>query len=155
MDIAPSEEQNEVLDPKKARIVIVDDEEGITDVSKGILEMRGYSRVSTHNDPVEALEDISKQLKDQGVLPDLVMSDVNMSGMDGPDLLRSIKGLAEANNKTVPGFVIMSGLPGQITPEIIKELDLESVVQKPFPNFKELGTTVINPALKSHWEKTS
>jgi len=143
------ESGQERLTPEQAKIVIIDDDENITVLLERILKKKGYVNASFYNDPTKCLEEIQKS----ELFPDLVISDVNMPGMDGPQLLRSIKALAEERSKPVPGFVIMSALPDQITPEIREELHLEAVVKKPFPDIFAVPDTVIKTALESHWNK--
>lgn len=72
--------------PKKT-ILCVDDNEGALSVRKFLLETRGY-RVLAFQIPEEALE----QFRQGGV--DLVLSDLNMPGLDGNELARRMKEIA-------------------------------------------------------------
>lgn len=67
-----------------ARILIVDDEKGICDVLYRVLDSEGFRPMVAH-DGDNALEMIRLGM------PDLVVSDVRMPGMDGLELLRRIK----------------------------------------------------------------
>jgi PAS domain S-box-containing protein len=66
------------------KILIVDDEESIREVSAALLDQMGY-RVETAADPLEAIGRIL-----QGGL-DLVVTDLQMPGMDGVALLKRIR----------------------------------------------------------------
>ncbi len=68
------------------RVLIVDDEFIIRDgLSRGFdWEKAGFRAVSTASDGLEALEFIEQEL------PDLVLTDIKMPGMDGMELIKNI-----------------------------------------------------------------
>lgn len=66
------------------KILIVDDEHSIIESLTGILEDEGYAITAAH-DAEEALSALSQHL------PDLILLDIWMPGMDGIDLLKRIK----------------------------------------------------------------
>jgi DNA-binding response OmpR family regulator len=66
------------------RILLVDDEEGIQLLYREEFEEEGYEVVSAYNGD-EALEEFTKQP------PDLVILDINMTGMSGIEVLRRMK----------------------------------------------------------------
>ena len=68
----------------KERILIVDDEKNIVSSLTGILSDEGYE-VSMTDDGVEALEIIQKDP------PDLVLLDIWLPGMDGIEVLKTLK----------------------------------------------------------------
>jgi len=70
---------------KRHKILVVDDEQEIRDVSKSALERAGY-RVSVSQSAQQALELLDKE-KDY----DLVLTDLNLSGVNGLELIREIK----------------------------------------------------------------
>ncbi len=68
------------------KILVVDDEAPVRDVvRKGLSQMGGYS-VEVAQNGVEAIEKIEKDVFD------LVLTDLKMPGMDGIELLKTIKG---------------------------------------------------------------
>jgi two-component system nitrogen regulation response regulator NtrX len=69
---------------KKARILIVDDEEKILQTMKGSLEDEDYE-VLTASDGQEALEKVREEN------PDLIFLDIWLPGMDGMEILKAIK----------------------------------------------------------------
>ena len=69
--------------PKK-RILIVDDEKNIVSSLTAILSDEGYE-VSMTDDGVDALEIIQKDP------PDLVLLDIWLPGMDGIEVLKTLK----------------------------------------------------------------
>ncbi len=81
----------------KPRILVVDDEVSILQSLKGILSDEGY-RVTLAASGEEALEEVRKDL------PDLVLLDVWLPGMDGLSALQEIKKI----NAQVP-VIIISG----------------------------------------------
>ena len=82
---------------KKSKILVVDDETAITDLCERILSPEQYS-VEVFNDPKKALDIIKQEYFD------LVVSDFQMPGMTGIELLKSIKLIS---NDT--GVIIMTG----------------------------------------------
>lgn len=67
-----------------ATILVVDDEESLTDLVTSALRFAGYS-VRTASDGFEALSSVRTDM------PDLVVLDVNMPGMDGFDVCRRMR----------------------------------------------------------------
>ncbi|MCP3875445.1 MAG: response regulator [Desulfobacteraceae bacterium] len=81
------------------KILVVDDEEGILDVTEGYFQRKGYE-VYTAGNGVEALEILNK------VKIECVFTDINMPLMDGLELAENIRQL----ESTLP-VVIMTGYP--------------------------------------------
>ena len=67
----------------KKRILVVDDEKAISDILGEILESEGY-KVEIAQDGIEAIAKLGLDI-------DLVMLDVQMPGMDGFDVVKSIR----------------------------------------------------------------
>jgi len=79
------------------RILVVDDQPHIVELARRILENEGYSTLSA-GDGAEALRVVDAQL------PDAVLMDINMPGMDGISALRELT----RKHPTVP-VIMMSG----------------------------------------------
>lgn len=102
------------------KLLLVDDEKGITDSLKNFFDTRGF-KVYTANTGEEALE-IVKEDK-----PDIVFLDIRMKGMDGLDILERIK---KIDNKLK---VIMLTIHGeQEMMDKAKELGADEYITKPF-----------------------
>jgi two-component system nitrogen regulation response regulator NtrX len=84
---------------KHIQILVVDDEEGIRESLRGVLEDEGYS-VETASEAGEALEELTKRSYD------LVLLDVWMPGKDGLETLEEIQKIALAER---PSVVMVSG----------------------------------------------
>jgi two-component system response regulator (stage 0 sporulation protein F) len=69
---------------EKKRILLVDDEEGIQLLYREEFEEEGFEVTTAYNGE-EALEQFSHEL------PDLVILDINMPGMNGIEVLRRMK----------------------------------------------------------------
>lgn len=78
----------------KKRILIVDDEVGITRMVKLALEQTGHYAVFEENRPTQAVESAKK------CGPDLVILDVTMPEMDGTEVAKLLK--ADAETKDLP-----------------------------------------------------
>ena len=77
---------------KRKRILIVDDEKANIDILKSVL--CDYSKIAALNG-TQAL-----QIASSGVLPDLILLDVMMPGMDGYEVCRKLK--ADKNTRDIP-----------------------------------------------------
>lgn len=69
---------------EKARIMIVDDEKGMRDFLRYLLEGEGYHVAHAAN----GAEALTKLKQDS---TDLILADIKMPGMDGLEMLRQIK----------------------------------------------------------------
>ena len=70
---------------KNVRIVLADDEEIITDLLKDIMDMSLNRKAISFNNGLSAWQ----YIKDNNV--DIVISDIDMPGMNGLELLRKVK----------------------------------------------------------------
>ncbi|MZH05436.1 MAG: UDP-3-O-[3-hydroxymyristoyl] N-acetylglucosamine deacetylase [Nitrospinae bacterium] len=104
----------------KERILIVDDEKNIVSSLTGILSDEGYD-VSMTGDGVEALELIQKDP------PDLVLLDIWLPGMDGIEVLKTLK----TYNPGVE-VLIMSGHGTIDTAVKATKLGAQDFIEKPF-----------------------
>lgn len=86
---------------KKTRILVVDDEVGISMMTKRALEFTGDYEVTVVNQSRLAL-DVTREL-----LPDLILLDICMPGLDGGDLFRLLQDDPQLNS--IP-ILIMSSL---------------------------------------------
>jgi two-component system nitrogen regulation response regulator NtrX len=73
----------------KARILVIDDEPGIRDTMRMILEYEGHDVLAAGSGP----EGVAMVERDA---PDLVFLDVKMPGMDGLEVLSRVRGVSEA-----------------------------------------------------------
>ncbi|MDD4944718.1 MAG: ATP-binding protein, partial [Rhodoferax sp.] len=67
-------------------VMVVDDDEALVFLLKRLLTRQGY-RVLTFTDPLQGLA----QLRDPGLVCDLLVTDYNMPGYSGVDLLRDVQ----------------------------------------------------------------
>lgn len=104
----------------KQRILIVDDEKNIAGSLENILSDEGYD-VSSTDDGLDALEII------QSDPPDLVLLDIWIPGMDGIEVLKTIKAY---NPET--DVVIMSGHASIDTAVKATKLGASDFIEKPF-----------------------
>jgi CheY-like chemotaxis protein len=113
------------------RIMLVDDEKTLTDVGKRMLEELGY-RVLAFNDPREALMAFERSPH----LFDLVITDLNMPGMNGITLARALR----AARPALP-VVLCSGFADREATAQVKALGLEELMTKPL-SLRQLAEVV-------------
>ncbi len=116
-----------------AKILVVDDEENIRKVLKGLLARNGYNDVLMAGDGLQAIETIN----DENI--DLIISDVNMPNMDGLELFE------EVGDTGIP-FIILTAYGTIETAVNAVKNGVYDFLEKPFDE-KNL-IEVVNRALK-------
>lgn len=111
------------------KLLIVDDEEEIRDIVGSYFSAKGYE-ITLGSDGQEAINIM------QSEKIDLVISDLDMPNLNGPQLIRWIK----KHNPEMP-IVVISGRIDELTKEIIA-ITVDGVLCKPF-EMKELESIVI------------
>ena len=102
------------------KLLLVDDEKGITDSLKSFFAQRGFA-VDTANSAEAAIEKAKK------AKPDIVFLDIRMRGMSGLEALREIKKI-DNNIKAV----MLTILEDKETMEKAKALGADEYITKPF-----------------------
>lgn len=105
--------------PMKNRILIADDDPGLRDIFRIILEKAGYD--------LEIKEDADEILKNNFKIPDLFLIDKLLSGIDGLEVCRHLKN--DPRTKNIP--VIMVSASPDIGPAAAKA-GADDFVEKPF-----------------------
>ena len=105
------------------KILYVEDETDIQTVAKLALESVGGFEVLICGSGAEAIDQAP------GFGPDILLLDVMMPGMDGPDTLVALQGLA-ALKDTPAIFLTAKAMPSEI--ERYKKLGALEVIPKPF-----------------------
>jgi DNA-binding response OmpR family regulator len=117
-------------------ILIVDDEFGLAEMAGELLAMQGYSVTTAINGRL-ALATLNQSR------PDIILLDVMMPVMSGPDVIRALK--ANVEYRDVPVVMMSAAGPGAL-PEDIRPL-IAGFLQKPF-SYDEL-TAALEAALAS------
>jgi DNA-binding response OmpR family regulator len=104
-----------------ASILITDDESNIRLTIRTALESDGYV-VREASNGIEALESIERQM------PDLVVLDLNMPGIDGMEVLEHLKSLAVANK---PRVIILTAFGSIATAVRATRLGAVEFLEKP------------------------
>ena len=109
----------------KLRIYLIDDDpDHVLLISRAIREVGPVTEVSTRQDGAEALA----ELRALAVLPDMILLDINMGGLDGFEVLRAVKG--DARLKAVPVVMLTSSaLPTDVARAY--ELGASGYISKP------------------------
>lgn len=115
----------------KKIIFVIDDEEDIQEILKVNLQNEGYE-VPVFGGAVEAL----KQL--ETVVPDLIILDIMMEGMDGYDFCKKLR--ADQRFRTIP-IIFLSAKSDEFDRILGLELGGDDYITKPF-SIKELKSRV-------------
>jgi len=105
----------------KKTILLVDDEPHVIRVLRLMLEREGYQVVSA-NDGAEALDKMA------AARPDVMVSDIQMAGMDGRELCRTTR--ARYPDEPFPIFV-MTSMTASGEREWVRELAHVDFLEKP------------------------
>ncbi|HEY5968473.1 MAG TPA: response regulator [Chitinophagaceae bacterium] len=103
----------------KKKILVADDDPGIRDIFKIIFERAGYS--------IEVKDDAEDVLKNNFTIPDVFLIDKLLSGYDGLDICRYLKG--DPRTSHIP--VIMVSASPDIGVTAVKA-GADDFVEKPF-----------------------
>jgi two-component system cell cycle sensor histidine kinase/response regulator CckA len=109
-------------DPKKNRILVVDDEKVVRELITGILSAEGFEVLQAKDGP-----DAIALLKAQSQPVDLVILDMIMPGMDGEEVLQKLREIS----KTLK-VVISSGFMSEEQRDKLKEHDIDDFLDKPY-----------------------
>lgn len=103
-------------------ILLVEDEENLVNIVATVLEEEGY-KVRKSTSAEEALKMFP------GFAPDLIISDVKMSGMDGFTMLEKVRGLTPTMH--IP-FIYLTALDDASNQQKARKLGASAYVTKPF-----------------------
>ena len=119
-----------------ARILVVDDEIGMCDFLRYLLEGEGY-QVDDANSGIEALDKL------RAGSYHLVLADIKMPGMDGLEMLRRIK---ELDPDTI--VIVMTGYSSLETAIKAIKYDAHNYLSKPFDDPDAVLAAVENGLLE-------
>lgn len=119
-------------------VLCVDDDPDILEVARISLELVGGLTVSSVNGGAECLAQVA------GIMPDLILLDVMMPGLDGPATLSALK--ADAALCHIP-IVFMTARVQQVEVERYLALGALDVIPKPFDPMK------LSVDLKAIWAR--
>jgi two-component system alkaline phosphatase synthesis response regulator PhoP len=104
------------------KVLVVDDEEHIVELLKFNLVNSGYKVITAYNG-IEALEIVNKEL------PDLVLLDLMIPGMDGLDVCKEIKRNKETSSISI---IMLTARSEELDKIIGLELGADDYITKPF-----------------------
>ncbi len=103
----------------KKRVFIADDDPGIVDSLKFMLDEEGYSVITNKSD--DYIPEIIE------LQPDLLLLDIWMSGLDGREMCRTLK--KQINTKDIPIIMISAN---KDTGQFAKDAGADDFIEKPF-----------------------
>ena len=132
-DPAEKEERKGAPMAGPGRILFVDDESGLTSLTKELLDGLGFE-VTACDNPAAALE----AFRAAPECFDMVVTDMTMPKMTGLDLAREIMKI-----RPEIGVVLCTGYSEQITPEKVRAAGIRKLMMKPV-DIRELAGTIRN-----------
>ena len=111
-----------MISSKGLKILVVEDDESVTDTLVDILELNGFTAVTARNG-AEGLELARREA------PALVLSDIAMPGMTGYELLERMRG--DDALRSIP-VIVISAKMGRLDMRRGMELGAEDFITKPF-----------------------
>lgn len=111
------------------RVLVVDDDEGVTNLLRSVLSYDGFS-VDIAHDGADALAQVT------AMAYDLMLSDLRMAGMDGLALIRAIRAI----RPDLP-VLLVTGYATEEVRQAAREAGALGVIEKPF-NLLQLRSTV-------------
>lgn len=112
--------------PERPLVLLADDSLSVRRLAQHLLQTHGY-RVATAADGLQALQ----QLED-GLLPALLIADVEMPDMDGMELLRRVR--ADARLQQLPVVMLTAHAAGPVSQKAI-DMGAQAFLTKPYaPN---------------------
>ena len=119
----------ERVNPKAAKILVVDDEPELTEIIKDFLEGSGYT-VKIENIPSQAIQ-TAKTFK-----PDLILLDIMMPGMDGYQICQELKKTSQTQNIPV---IFLTGKDAGEDNQKSFQAGADLYIKKPFSAESLLG----------------
>ena len=118
----------------KKKVVVVEDDESISDIIQIILEREGYSTINCR--------DGNAIFNGTVEVPDLYMIDRQLSGADGLDICKYLK--QNKSTSEVP-IIVLSATPG--IENIAKNAGADAFIEKPFSKkllVETIGNIIVN-----------
>ena len=115
---------------KRNRILIVEDEESLLKLESILLSSKGY-KVTGVADGIAAMDEISRNL------PDLVILDLMLPGMDGFEVCSRIK--SDPRSSKVP-VIILTARKNNLDMERGVKAGASAYITKPFKSAQLIGT---------------
>lgn len=113
---------------KLERILTIDDDDDIRLIGSMILKKKGGYEVTTKQSGMDGIEYLNSIETSQ--LPDLILLDVMMPNMDGPQTLQEIKSSSDPISKIPVVFLTAKCQPDEI--DRLKSIGAKAVIAKPF-----------------------
>ena len=122
------------------RVMLVEDEEELREILLAVLESEGLD-CKAACDGQDALAKLA-ELKAQGWVPQVIISDISMPKMNGFDLIKTLK-----ETRALVPFIFMSGHADQSVEAQAKELGAVALHTKPFKTeqiLEQIRTVVVS-----------
>ena len=113
-------------------ILVIDDEELVTQTLRTLLRRNGFSNVVTVNSGERAFQEITKLKELKNKEFDMIIADIRMPGLDGIATVKRIRKLIANSNGHQSQIIFITGYEGNRTREEAKEVGYVDYLYKPF-----------------------
>ena len=121
-----------VYDLERLSVFLVEDNAYIRAILGNLLKGLRFGRVESANNGAEAVEHFKQQFASHnGVIPDLIVSDLMMAPINGLLFLRWIRTAKESPNRFIP-FIMLSGAADEQYVRGARDLGSNEFLAKPF-----------------------
>jgi two-component system chemotaxis response regulator CheY len=123
------------------RILVVEDHPRMRMLIKQMLKAGGVTDIEEATNGAEALEYLHKP---RSALPDLIMTDLHMEGVDGIGLCNAIRRDKNAEIRAIP-ILVLTGDEDKLVHEVAEQVGAMDILTKPISAtelFKSIGRAV-------------
>ena len=113
------------LNLSKIRILLVEDNDALSQICRHVLETLGVGRVDLAKDGEEAFEQFKTFSQD------IIISDWEMQPMSGPEFLEQVRQSPDSPNRTVP-FIMLTGYASSKKVFHARDTGATEFIVKPF-----------------------
>ncbi|MBI4243303.1 MAG: alpha/beta fold hydrolase [Planctomycetes bacterium] len=113
-------------------ILVIDDEELVTQTLRNLLKKNGFSNVITVNRAEGAFQEIARLKAQRNKDFDMIIADIRLPGLDGIAAVKRIKELITQSNGRQSQVIFITGYEGGRTQEEAKEVGYVDYLFKPF-----------------------
>ena len=133
---------------KRFCALLIDDDKATNFYNKWMLSKHGgFGEIVVRNSGVEGLEYLKNNEDDKNLIPDLILLDLNMPGMNGWEFLNKFKEFKNRFLKEIKIFILSTSKDPNDISLAKKDCDIVGYLNKP------LSLNVLDYILRKHFQR--